>query len=89
MGRIIALLLLILAADFAPLASARALPRKMTQAAAETVTTNIRAVRRERHRHAARPVARLTVYRNNYSWFIPYAPPVPHFYPFGYELGYF
>ena len=64
----------------------------IAHSAAITDSTDISASRRSAdRRHHARPraVTKLRVYRDGYSWFIPYARPVPHFYPFGYELGYF
>jgi hypothetical protein len=43
-----------------------------------------------RHVHRLRHAARVHIYRrNDYSFFEPYAPPVPLFFPFGYRRGYF
>ena len=44
-----------------------------------------------RHRaHRMRHATRVHIYgRGDYSFFEPYAPPVPLFFPFGYRQGYF
>ncbi len=43
-----------------------------------------------RHAHRTRHATRVRVYpRGDYSFFAPYAPPVPPFFPFGYRQGYF
>ncbi len=43
-----------------------------------------------RHGHRTRHATRVHIYRRgNYSFFEPYAPPVPLFFPFGYRRGYF
>jgi hypothetical protein len=44
-----------------------------------------------RHRvHRTRRATRVHIYRyGDYSFFKPYAPPVPSFFPFGYRRGYF
>ena len=60
----------------------------MTRASATVMPTDISASRRRagRVRHATR----VHIYRRgDYSFFEPYAPPVPPFFPFGYHQGYF
>jgi hypothetical protein len=43
-----------------------------------------------RRAHRAHHATRLHIYRHgDYSFFQPYAPPVPPFFPFGYSQGYF
>jgi hypothetical protein len=70
-------------------ASQRTLP---TPAAMRTpaliASTDVSASRRRAHR--TRHATRVHVYRRgDYSFFEPYAPPVPPFFPFGYRQGYF
>jgi hypothetical protein len=63
-------------------------PPAGTQASATVVPTDFSASRRRagRVRHATR----VHIYRRgDYSFFEPYAPPVPPFFPFGYHQGYF
>jgi len=63
-------------------------PTAVTRASAALVPTDISASRRRagRVRHATR----VHIYRRgDYSFFEPYAPPVPPFFPFGYRQGYF
>jgi len=60
----------------------------VTSATAAITPTDFSASRRGagRLRHAAR----IHIYRRgDYSFFDPYAPPVPPFFPFGYRQGYF
>jgi len=50
--------------------------------------TDFSASRRRAHR--MRHATRVHIYRRgDYSFFEPYAPPVPLFFPFGYRQGYF
>ncbi len=50
--------------------------------------TDLSASRRRSHR--MRHATRIHIYRRgDYSFFEPYAPPVPPFFPFGYTQGYF
>ena len=50
--------------------------------------TDFSASRRRAHR--MRHATRVHIYRRgDYSFFEPYAPPVPPFFPFGYRQGYF
>ena len=43
-----------------------------------------------RHTNRPRHATRIRIYRRgDYSFFEPYAPPVPRFFPFGYTQGYF
>jgi hypothetical protein len=43
-----------------------------------------------RHFHRMRQATRVHIHRrSDYSFFEPYAPPVPLFFPFGYRQGYF
>jgi len=63
-------------------------PEIVTRASAAITPTDFSASRRRagRVRHATR----VHVYRRgDYSFFEPYAPPVPLFFPFGYHQGYF
>jgi len=63
-------------------------PTAVTRASATVAPTDISASRRRagRVRHATR----VHIYRRgDYSFFEPYAPPVPPFFPFGYRQGYF
>jgi hypothetical protein len=58
------------------------------QAPALIAPTDVSASRRRANR--ARHATRVHVYRrSDYSFFEPYAPPVPPFFPFGYRQGYF
>jgi len=60
----------------------------VTRASAIIMPTDFSASRRRagRVRHATR----VHIYRRgDYSFFEPYAPPVPLFFPFGYRQGYF
>lgn len=60
----------------------------MMRAPALVTPTDFSASRRRAHhmRHATR----IHIYRRgDYSFFEPYAPPVPPFFPFGYRQGYF
>jgi hypothetical protein len=60
----------------------------VTRASAIVTPTDVSASRRRagRVRHATR----VHIYRRgDYSFFEPYAPPVPPFFPFGYHQGYF
>lgn len=70
--------------------------RKARPAPPPSIATDFSASHRQHHvrnRHAGPTTraraTRVYVHRDSYSWFIPYAPPVPHFYPYGYHLGYF
>jgi hypothetical protein len=81
--------LLLAGAALPSAASQRALP---TPAVMQTTTllapTDLSASRRRAHR--TRHATRVHIYRRgDYSFFEPYAPPVPPFFPFGYRQGYF
>ncbi len=55
---------------------------------ARLTPTDFSASRRRAHR--TRHATRIHIYRRgDYSFFEPYAPPVPPFFPFGYTQGYF
>jgi hypothetical protein len=75
-----------------------ALPAAVAQHAAPAATvTRMRSLvtptefsASRRHAHRTRHATRIHVYRHgDYSFFEPYAPPVPLFFPFGYRQGYF
>jgi hypothetical protein len=70
-------------------ASLRSAPAPMvTHAAAAIMSTDFNANRR--HSGRSRHITRVHIYRRgDYSFFEPYAPPVPPFFPFGYRQGYF
>jgi hypothetical protein len=79
------------------LASA-ALPAAAAQRATPAATANRASIAAtsidfsaSRHRvHRVRHATRVDIYRHgDYSFFEPYAPPVPLFFPFGYRRGYF
>jgi len=73
-------------AEAASLRSARA--PTVTRASAAIMATDFSASRR--HAGRSRHVTRIHIYRRgDYSFFEPYAPPVPPFFPFGYHQGYF
>jgi hypothetical protein len=58
------------------------------QAQTRSTATDFSASRRRHGR--ARHATRVYIYRRgDYSFFEPYAPPVPPFFPFGYQQGYF
>ena len=60
----------------------------VTRMSAQITPTDFSASRR--HAHRARHVTRVHIYRRgDSSFFEPYAPPVPLFFPFGYRQGYF
>ena len=60
----------------------------VTRAPAVVVPTDFSASRR--HARRVRHATRVHSYRRgDYSFFEPYAPPVPPFFPFGYHQGYF
>ncbi len=88
----------LLPALLALLVASAALPAAASQRAVRTPTvmrvsalvtpTDFSASRRGAHR--ARHATRVHIYRRgDYSFFEPYAPPVPAFFPFGYHQGYF
>jgi hypothetical protein len=86
---LVALLALAGAMPSAVAASLRPAPMPaMTRASVTVVPTDISASRR--HVGRVRHATRLHIYRRgDYSFFEPYAPPVPPFFPFGYHQGYF
>ena len=60
----------------------------VTRAATAVAPTDFSASRRRARR--VRHLTRVHIYRRgDYSFFEPYAPPVPPFFPFGYHQGYF
>jgi hypothetical protein len=88
----------VLAALLVLLVASAALPAEASQRAAQTPTvmrlsalvtpTEFSASRRRVHRR--RHATRVHIYRRgDYSFFEPYAPPIPLFFPFGYRQGYF
>ncbi len=84
------LLVLALASVTSPAAAAqRATPAATVDRPSITATsTDFSASRRRVYR--ARHATRVHIYRRgDYSFFEPYAPPVPLFFPFGYRQGYF
>ena len=83
-------LVLALASAALPVAAAqRATPAAtVNRASIATTSTDFSAGRRRVHR--VRHATRVHIYRRgDYSFFEPYAPPVPLFFPFGYRQGYF
>jgi len=85
-----ALLVLLVASAALPAeASQRAAwPSTVMRVSALVTPTDFSASRRRVHR--TRHATRVRIYRRgDYSFFEPYAPPVPAFFPFGYHQGYF
>ena len=81
--------LLLASASMPSVASQRTLPAPaVMRTSALSAPTDLSASRRRAHR--TRHATRVHIYRRgDYSFFEPYAPPVPPFFPFGYRQGYF
>lgn len=77
---------LMLASVTVPVRAASA--RNVMQEAHRITPTDVSASRH--HTSRTRHATRIRIYhRGDYSFFEPYAPPVPFFFPFGYTHGYF